>query len=283
MYPGSARIVDVIATAQTATLTQDDGACRFNAGLPDDATFQRVLACARLHGPGVAILGDSHAIDLFGIVSHRGDRRFVAGFARPACRPASAVDDCQYDEFRAFVAAHPDAFSVVLFEMSGAHLVTLDGTDLPVQSRIKRLPLDADGPDLIADANSIAPVLNHLADLQSHLPVVWIGPRIEPLVQLEWLVGRGCAAGLAIRANTVEPYMRLDDQLARAAAARGVPYISQNRLFDLQFPRDLGDCDGLLWSDGDHFSAMGEVEMGRRADVVRAAMDLVPQSRLPGR
>jgi hypothetical protein len=55
-----------------------------------------------------------------------------------------------------------------------------------------------------------------------------------------------------------------------------VPYLSQNSLFGLAFPRDLGGCDGLFWSDGDHYSALGEAEMARRADVAAAALGLLP-------
>ena len=276
LYPDAARITDVIAVAQTAHLPQDDGACRFNVEVPDDATFQRVLDCAGQHGPGVAVLGDSHATDLFGIVAGRGDRRFVAGFARPACRPTAAVQDCQYDAVTRFLTAHPDTFAVVLFEVSGAHLLLPASTRLPVQTQMLSLPLDATVPDFVQDTGLVAPVLDYLDDLHAILPVVWIGPRIEPQVQLEWLVGRGCADGLAIRANTMAPFLRLDDQLAQASARLGVAYLSQNRLFDLQFPRDLGGCDGLLWSDGDHYSALGETLMGQRADVVAAAMGALP-------
>ena len=277
VYPDAARITDVIAAAQTTALPQDDGACRFNVEVPDAAIFRRVADCADRHGPGVAVLGDSHAVDLFGIVAGRNDRPFVVGFTRPACRPASVDRDCQYDTVKRFVAVHPGTFAVVLFEMSGAYLVTLDGTDRPVQSHLQRLPLDATAPDLAVDHDKVTPVLDYLADLSHVVPVIWVGPRIEPQVQLEWLVGRGCTAGLAIRANTVEPFVRLDDALAQASADRGVPYLSQNRRFDLQFPRDLGGCDGLLWSDGDHFSALGEIEMGQRADVVGIATGLLPQ------
>ena len=111
-------------------------------------------------------------------------------------------------------------------------------------------------------------VSNALAALAREARVVWVGPRIEPQVQLQWLVARGCAAGLAIRQGTEANYLRLDAHLARTSP---VPYVSQNRLFNLEFPRDPGGCGGLLRKDGDHFSALGVSEMARRADVVAAA------------
>lgn len=268
LYPDAAQIMDVIATAQTAMLPQDDGACRFRVEAIDGTVRQRLFDCSRLHGPGVAVLGDSHAIDLYGIVASRADRPFVAGFSKPACRPATTDRDCPYETVTPFLVRNPGVFSVLLFSMAGGHLTSIEG----LQSDLSRLPLDAAALDFSADTQTVGQVLDYLSALNPVVPVVWIGPRIEPQVPLEWLVAGGCAAGLAIRDHTVAQFMQLDDALAQVSAARGLPYLSQNRVFDLRFPRDFGGCDGLLWSDGDHFSALGEIEFGRRADLVAAAI-----------
>lgn len=106
-----------------------------------------------------------------------------------------------------------------------------------MQTQIERLPLSATVPTLAVAENEIATVNALLAELAQMTPVVWFGPRTEPQVQLEWLVGRGCEKGLAIRAGTEANFDRLDAVLARSSV---VPYLSQNRLFGLTFPRDLG-------------------------------------------
>lgn len=268
-WPDRAAILQVVETAQTVQPPQDDGACRFNIQAVDAAVADRILACRALHGPGIAVLGDSHAIDLFGIVASRPDRPFVVGFTKPSCRPHTVDRDCPYASFTAFVTDHPQSFAVTLFEISGAYLFT--GADgLPgVQTAIERLPLDSTVPDLPLARDEIAGVNDALSVLARQVPIVWVGPRVEPQVQLQWLVTRGCAKGLAIRSGTEANYVRLDSHLQTISA---VPYLSQNRLFGLQFPRDLGGCDGLLWKDGDHYSALGVAEMGQRADVVAAAL-----------
>ena len=277
-WPQHARIMDVIDEARTARVPQDDGACRFNVDTLNETVAARLIACAAVHGPGIAILGDSHAVDLFGIVSSRGDRPFVAGITKPSCRPPVAPDDdCPYGAMDRFLRAHPATFAVVIFEMSGAYLLAGADGVTGVQTQIQRLPLNAPAPELLVARDEVAGVATYLATLATLTPVVWLGPRTEPQVQLQWLVGRGCAAGLAIRANTEASFDRLDAALAATAAARGLPYLSQDQLFGLQFPRDLGGCDGLLWSDGDHYSALGEVTLGRRADVVSAALGRLEQ------
>lgn len=268
-WPERAAILQVVETAQTAVPVQDDGGCKFNVEAADAAIADRILACVKQHGPGVAVLGDSHAIDLFGIVAANPTRPFVIGFTKPSCRPGTTDRECPYASFDAFVTANPGAFSVTLFEMSGAYLL-MDDTGVPgVQTAIERLPLDAPVPKLSLATDEIAIVTDALAALARKVPLVWVGPRIEPQVQLQWLVSRGCDGGLAVRDGTEANYDRLDAHLAKASP---VPYLSQNSLFQLDFPRDLGGCDGLLWKDGDHFSALGVAEMSRRTDIVDHAL-----------
>ncbi len=271
-FPAKVLILNAILRAETAMhLPQDDGACRFNVETVDQQTGARLADCHARHGAGVAVLGDSHAIDLFGIVSARPDQPFVAGFTKPSCRPVLTTDRaCPFDSALGFMTAHPDVFDLMLFEMSGAYLLMLDGT-AGVQSQIERLPLEVAAPDLQLAEGEIDTIADWVATVSASLPIVWFGPRVEPQVQLQWLVGRGCDRGLVLRDNTEAPYQRLDAALMRRAADHGFAYLSQMAAFDLRFPRDLGGCDRLLWSDGDHFSAEGEVEMARRVDLVSMA------------
>ncbi len=272
-WPGRAAVLEVVETAQTRQPLQDDGACRFNLEAVDAPLATRILACRDLHGPGIAVLGDSHAIDLYGIVATDPNRPFVVGFTKPSCRPGTVDRDCPYASFGAFVSTNPDAFLVTLFEMSGAYLLTATDGRPGVQTVIERLPLDASVPEVPLHFVEISQVNAALADLARKVPLVWVGPRIEPQVQLHWLVTRGCSAGLAIRAGTEANFQQLDTYLAESSA---VPYVNQNTLFGLIFPRDLGGCDGLFWKDGDHYSALGVMEMARRADVVASALALLP-------
>lgn len=271
-WPHKAEIMAVIERAQSTATLRDDGACRFNLEEVNEGSALRIRSCVTEHGPGLAVLGDSHAIDLFGIVTAREDRPFVVGFTKPACRPATVDQPCPYASFLTLIKGDPSVFSLVLFEMSGAHLLTGDDGRPGVQTSIERLPLTARVPSLLIGDSQIATVNAFLAEVAEILPVVWVGPRTEPQVQLEWLVGRGCEAGLMIRDGTEENFERLDAVLARDSE---VPYLSQNRLFRLEFPRDLGGCGGLIWSDGDHFSVFGEAKMAQRADIVAAAESIL--------
>lgn len=277
-WPERAAILAHVDRARTDAAAQDDGQCRFNIEAVDEALAARILDCERRYGSGIAVLGDSHAIDLFNIVVARNDRPFVVGFTKPSCRPATTDRDCPYLSFEAFITRHPTVFQVVLFEMSGAYLLAGDDGLPGVQTAIERLPLDAVAPELYPVEAEIDLVNAALIRFGQITPIIWVGPKTEPQVQLDWLVNRGCDAGLVLRAGTDVNFTKLDDVLEQRSQ---VPYLSQNRLFDLVFPRDLGGCDGLMWSDGDHLSLLGEQEMARRADVVDAALKLVRLPALP--
>ncbi|MBL9046629.1 MAG: acyltransferase [Tabrizicola sp.] len=277
-WPERAAILAHVDRARTEAAAQDDGHCRFNIDAIDDALATRILDCERRHGSGIAVLGDSHAIDLFNIVVARNDRPFVVGITKLSCRPATTDRDCPYPSFEAFITRHPAVFQAVLFEMSGAYLLAGDDGLAGVQTAIERLPLDAVAPVLYPVDAEIELVNAALIRIGKITPIIWVGPKTEPQVQLDWLVSRGCDAGLGIREGTEASYATLDHVLEQRSQ---VPYLSQNRLFDLRFPRDLGGCDGLLWSDGDHLSLIGEQEMARRADVVGTALRLVGASALP--
>ena len=40
--------------------------------------------------------------------------------------------------------------------------------------------------------------------------------------------------------------------------------VSQNEMFQFNFPSDFMNCKTIYWSDGDHFSASGEEYFGQR-------------------
>lgn len=83
-WPDKAAILDVIAAAKTEKNPLDDGTCRFNVSRVDEAVTARLLACRDQFGPGIAVLGDSHAVDLFSVIAADG-QPFVAGFTEGGC------------------------------------------------------------------------------------------------------------------------------------------------------------------------------------------------------
>lgn len=243
--------------------------CRFNVRNVTEDVVERVRRCFSEHGKGLAVLGDSHAIDLFDLLS-AADRetKFLVGFTRGFCRPHAPLPECQYEEFRQFVQRHA-VFSTVIYEQAGFYL-------LRTKSQIARreifsdVPLWRAVPDVYLNEPAIEATHRYLEELSRFVPVVWFGPRTEPHIKERDVLRLGCEHRYELRAGQAEAFSRLDDALSRRVGARGsLRYVSQNRMFAFQFPADFMTCDSIYWSDGDHFSKAGEAYFGRRLDISR--------------
>jgi peptidoglycan/LPS O-acetylase OafA/YrhL len=278
-HPQQARVLDAIETAQTDVLPSDDGQCAFRAEALNAEVAARLETCRARFGPGIAVLGDSHAIDIFGMATARGGRPgFVFGLAKPACRPAEPRAGCPYEPLAELLEERAGLFSLVIFSQSGAYLMDTGRADLPAQELLVNLAVRAQVPRLPADAALVDRVLAYLSRLGRHQPVVWLGPRVEPQIRLSRFVRHGCDSPWVPRPGTVDLFGNLDRTLAQHSARAGVAYISQIAALNLSFPRDYGNCSALYWSDEDHYSAAGERIFGARADVIGLARQVAGQT-----
>ncbi len=99
------------------------GGCRFNVERITAEVEERIRSCLAKHEAGVAILGDSHAIDLFGIALAGSQARFIVGVTQPGCRAHTPDAGCQYDEFLSFVQKNKGVFQAVIYEQAAFYLL----------------------------------------------------------------------------------------------------------------------------------------------------------------
>jgi peptidoglycan/LPS O-acetylase OafA/YrhL len=252
----------VAAQAQRATL-RTDGACRFHAATLDDATIARLRDCRARHGPGLAVLGDSHAPDLYRGYFQIWDRPFLFGLleaGRGGCHPNTSVQRCDLDGFAALVGDSPDLFSEIHYTQAGFRLLeTVEG------ERGRDILLDHGLTEPVDPARyfpisaQFDAVVAYLSELSQHVSVVWVGPRIEPQIAQRVLIRLGCAHDYDLRPGQREVFEKLDHVLSATAADAGLTYVSQidDTTFDMS--QDFLTCDTLYWSDGDHWSQAGSV------------------------
>ncbi|SUZ33049.1 O-acetyltransferase OatA [Roseibaca ekhonensis] len=86
----------VLKQADQIDRRSDNGACRFNVDALDEGVEQRLRGCRDLHGPGIAVIGDSHAIDLAEALLRSSDAPFLFGLTRGGCRPDAPDAECSY-------------------------------------------------------------------------------------------------------------------------------------------------------------------------------------------
>lgn len=242
--------------------------CRFNARNPTEEVQARLFACAEEHGPGVLILGDSHAMDLYGVVASRFEELpFIVGITQGGCRVFDWEPECHYDDTAAFVAEHPEVFGKVIFEQAGVFLLQEEDGTKGSREMFSKLRLTQPVAHIEPDLEHIAVAVDYVTALSQSVPVLWFLPRAEPHIGTNYVLRNGCEGTYFFRDKQYELFENLELVIAAAvdsAGAEQLTWVSQNDLFGFDLTKDYMTCDDIYWSDGDHFSEIGEVLFGAR-------------------
>jgi len=213
------------------------------------------------------ILGDSHAIDLFGVVASNFDNPFIIGVAQGGCRPHTNYSYCHYDAVQEFIENHPKIFNLVIYEQAGFYLLQeRDGT-AGSRQMFSDIKIDGKVEPRIVDAAHVQSTAKFLAKISETVPVRWFLPRAEPHISMRTVLKYGCDHAYTYRTNQRDSFEKLDDYIEQhiaEAAPHKIRTVRQNRIFGFNFPSDFMNCHTIYWSDGDHFSAAGEKRFGER-------------------
>ncbi|MAS86025.1 MAG: hypothetical protein CL953_09335, partial [Erythrobacteraceae bacterium] len=112
----------------------------------------------------------------------------------------------------------------------------------------------------------IAEVTAGLDDLSRSVPVIWIGPKLEPQLPEPVLLQVGCDGRFSLRPGQREIFENLDRAIAARSTGAGYRYVSQIDLTALDMRRDFMSCEAWLWVDGDHWSPAGSARFVRRLE-----------------
>lgn len=245
--------------------TQDISPCQFNTPELTPSVIERLSECSELHSSTVVILGDSHAIDLFGIVASRFEDAAIIGLTNHGCRPHGSNPACVYDSFLSLLAEQPNVVDHVIYEQAGFYLLKGPNGNTATRSMFAGLALDKPVTGIEINSENINATYNYLHKLSAHTSVSWFGPRIEPHISKRDILRLGCNHNFQPRPGSIELFNILDQSLAEISEVGGsVKYISQIDTFDFRFPEDFMSCSELYWSDGDHLSVQGEIKFGQR-------------------
>ncbi len=245
-----------------------DGECRFNVERLTTEIEEEILSCFKKHGKGVVILGDSHAIDLFSISLSSSQEPFLIGVTQIKCRPHSSEPQCQYEGFLSFVKKHPDVFTGVIYEQAGIYFLT-QGNRSSTRKIFSEVPLDGSVTEVSVSERPVRAVYDYLTELSKYVKVVWVGARIEPHISPKTILNKGCAYPYALRTNQKEVFDGLDNFIENLVAGNSsIKFVSQQTLFNFEFPKDFMNCEQLFWVDGDHLSLSGIKNVASRFDLI---------------
>jgi len=223
----------------------DDGRCRFSTEDVTDDFMARFDQCAQRHGPAVFVTGDSHGTDLFNALAMNASVPFVVGVTQGFCRLHEFSPECHFDEVRDFVESRPGQVSALLYTQKGSYLL----------SGYYSFP---------AKDDHIASVQAWLASFEAPADVVWVGPQMEPQVDIRNLNPLVHTVERDDARRELKILAELDDYLWASNTQAGIAYVSKIDLADYDFERDFLTDEGYTYSDTDHWSALGEQVFGQR-------------------
>ena len=185
----------------------------------DSSNEQRIKDCYKKHGKGYAILGDSHAFDLFGIITYSSSSPFILHYN------GSCNSGCNYDEFLDFTRENSNIFFGVIYEQAGTDLLVNAGT-------LFTTPYGEELNNIYPNEKGIQNVYAFLKKLSAYTKVVWFGSRIEPRINDKMILRRGCDYDFKLRPNQREIFEELDAFISKMIVDQeGLRFVSQNIVF----------------------------------------------------
>ena len=251
----------------TSETRQEIAPCVFNVRELNREFETRIIECREQHGKGLLVLGDSHAIDLFGVIASREEHLFLVGVTQGSCRPHDNHSYCHYDRVLEFITENPDTFELVIYEQAGFYLLREDNGDKGSRKMFSSLGINEPVANIVVDEEHIHLTSQYLAQVSEVVDVNWFLPRAEPHIGKKIILRNGCAFEYSYRPNLYETFISLDnyiESLISSYSSDRLRTVRQNEMFQFNFPSDFINCSTVYWSDGDHLSASGEEYFGRR-------------------
>jgi len=209
------------------------------SGSKDSSEFQR---CTNTYGPPILVAGDSHAEDLFNALSINLPERFVLGVYQNRASNSEFASELT----KTITTAKPD-LQVILLTFEASTWV-----------RGNKVQID----ELKIDAKVI---LDSAVQIQKYEKFVWLGPQIEPRIDL---YGFNPLVGNVRELKTVQMSEQLSSQvdriLKRLAKKSAVAYLSKIEIVKFDYREDFNAPNGFTYSDRSHWSTVGEQVFGKR-------------------
>lgn len=244
----------------------DEGDCRFYTERFDTNMRDRFDDCFAQHDKAVVIFGDSHSIDVFNGFRANSDRPFIVGLGQGACRPHVVGANCETSGMPLFLEEAADKIDHAFYAQAGFWLLS-DPTGTHQARRI--FAAGTEEVHAVLNDAAIERVTVFLERMNTLFPVTWLGPRIEPHVDMDTMLRIDCDQApelLQLRPSHLDAFEQLDVRLTQVLSAAGLSYLSEIQTMEFDITRDLYSCDALYWSDGDHWSPQGERTFGARLE-----------------
>ncbi len=234
----------------------DDGVCNYWTNDLSDESIKRFKLCSQIFKKAIIVLGDSHAMNLFNILSKANLSNFLLGVSKPGCRPHNDTKNCHYDNFMNFLKENNQSIDYVIFHQSGSYL--LKDTNGKVDSNL----IFEDKSPFLFHTKNYNDIVNYINLMASFSSVHWWGPFAQARVNFNDF--RTLKNDLLVSSNSINQLTKLDLYLKDLNSQ--YPFFSYFSLIDAL---DIGEnfliIDSCItFNDTDHFSACGETIVAQK-------------------
>lgn len=271
--PTQVKAYDLLQAARAEPRYVDNGDCVFNVSQLQQTEQDRLTQCAAKYGRGIAVFGDSHAINLFYMMMKSAPQeKFLVGIAQGMCRPHSDASTCYYHDLSHYLEQHRNPFRVMLYTQAGFYLMQ-DRHGKPIDRNDISGPLDRPWPEIAPNHGFIEAVKQYLETVAAHgTRVIWVGAHVSPHTRIPVVVQMGCDADFYLRPSQAVPYEQLDQAIAEHLKGSGIEFRSQLSLLKFDMQQDFMNCKATYFMDGDHYSQAGEARFAKRV-TLRALLE----------
>lgn len=217
---------------------------------------KKIESCQKKYGRALVILGDSHSMNLFNIISKSGAYPFIIGISKGGCRPHGDRPDCHYIDFQNFISHNKELIKLIIFHQSGSYFIKDIAGRVDSQAAFT-------GQFGGFEIENIIKVKSYLDELntKNNLQVLWIGPFLE----YRWNPNKKLFTSELKSANpvSIDLFKKLDQTIKNSiSSSSSVKFTSFSDLFFEPIQSFEGDC--FMFRDSDHYSKCGEWAISKR-------------------
>lgn len=230
--------------------------CKLWSTSTNNLTKYDLNLCAKKYGKAIVILGDSHAMNLFNIISYSNAYPFIIGVSQGGCRPHDEIKKCHYKGFNDFIDYNKEIIDFVIFHQSGSYFIKDKYGKLDSQNAFME-------NIFYYEKNNIYKVSQYLHNLaiKNNLKLLWIGPFLE----YRWEPEKMFFSDKLEKVNpvSIKIFKKLESVISNSIReVDSFIYKPFNSFFYEPTVSFRGDC--FMFRDTDHFSLCGEKIIGKK-------------------
>ena len=234
--------------------------CHIWTNKVNDEFVSKFSRCKESLGEAIFVIGDSHAINLYNIISENNNIQFLVGISDGGCRPQHKWA-CFYEDLLNFLNTHDKYIEKVIYHQSGLYLMEDRFGNINSLEALKEK-----GPPIITYA-ALEKTISYLQSVAKKIEVNWLGPHAENSQKLDKkiLVNKG----LVLEENSINKNRLLNKEISKFFydnKIQGITFTSYDEFFLIDGDFFIQD-NCLTYRDLDHFSICGEKKISQQLNL----------------